>query len=69
MKKILAILVACAFAVSCQWWHETFSSPEDCVKWYAEQVEEALSILKANGEDAYIIGEIIKSDDKIIIVD
>ena len=43
MKKILAILVACAFIVSCQWWHETFSSPEDCVKWYAEQVEEAVN--------------------------
>ena len=43
IKKILAILVACAFIVSCQWWHETFSSPEDCVKWYAEQVEEAVN--------------------------
>lgn len=43
MKKILAILVACAFAVSCQWWHETFSSPEDCVKWYGEQVQEAMN--------------------------
>ena len=29
----------------------------------------AIEILKANGEDAYIIGEIIKSDEKIIIVD
>ena len=29
----------------------------------------AQMILKANGEDAYIIGEIIKSDEKIIIVD
>ena len=42
MKKILAILVACAFAVSCQWWHETFSSPEDCALWYCEQVGEAI---------------------------
>ena len=33
----------------------------------AEQVEEAISILKANGEDAYVIGEIIASEDKIII--
>ena len=32
-----------------------------------EQVEKALEILKANGEDAYIIGEIIKSDEKIIM--
>ena len=29
--------------------------------------EKALEILKANGEDAYIIGEIVKSDEKIII--
>lgn len=41
MKKILAILVACAFIVSCQWWHETFSSPEDCAVWYCEQIAEA----------------------------
>ena len=34
-----------------------------------EDAEKAIEILKANGEDAYIIGEIIKSDDKIIIVD
>ena len=34
-----------------------------------EDAQKAIEILKANGEDAYIIGEIIKSDDKIIIVD
>ncbi|MBQ5884592.1 MAG: phosphoribosylformylglycinamidine cyclo-ligase [Clostridia bacterium] len=34
-----------------------------------EDASKALEILKANGEDAYIIGEIIKSDEKIIIVD
>ncbi len=34
-----------------------------------EDSEKAIEILKANGEDAYIIGEIIKSDEKIIIVD
>ncbi len=33
----------------------------------AEQVETALEILKANGEDAYVIGEIIESDEKIIL--
>ena len=32
-----------------------------------EDVETALSILSANGEDAYVIGEIIESDDKICI--
>ena len=33
----------------------------------AEDVDTALSILAANGEDAYVIGEIIESDDKIVI--
>lgn len=33
----------------------------------AECVEESLEILKANGEDAYVIGEIIESDNKIIL--
>ena len=32
-----------------------------------QDVEKALEILKANGEDAYIIGEIIESDEKITI--
>ena len=41
MKKILVILAACAFMASCQWWHETFSSPEDCAVWYCEQIAEA----------------------------
>jgi phosphoribosylformylglycinamidine cyclo-ligase len=30
-------------------------------------VEAALEILKANGEDAYVIGEIIKSDDGVVL--
>ncbi len=33
----------------------------------ANEVEKALEILKANGEDAYVIGEIVASDDKIVI--
>lgn len=33
----------------------------------AEDVEKSLEILKAHGEDAYVIGEIIKSEDKIIL--
>ncbi len=33
----------------------------------AEDAEKALSILSENGEDAYIIGEIIKSDEKVIL--
>ncbi len=33
----------------------------------ANEVEKALEILKANGEDAYVIGEIVESDDKIVI--
>lgn len=33
-----------------------------------EDVEKALEILKANGEDAYIIGKIVKSDTKVTII-
>ncbi len=33
----------------------------------AAQVEKALEILKAHGEDAYVIGEIIESDEKVIL--
>ncbi len=33
----------------------------------AEEAEKALRILKDNGEDAYIIGEIVESEDKITI--
>ena len=32
-----------------------------------EDATKSLEILRANGEDAYIIGEIIKSEDKIIL--
>ena len=32
-----------------------------------EDAEHALKILKANGEDAYLIGEIVNSDEKIIL--
>ena len=32
-----------------------------------EDVETALSILKENGEDAYVIGEIVKSEEKVIM--
>ncbi|MCI6730279.1 MAG: phosphoribosylformylglycinamidine cyclo-ligase [Clostridiales bacterium] len=32
-----------------------------------EDAETALDILKANGEDAYIIGEIVESQDKVIL--
>ena len=34
----------------------------------AEDAEKALEILKANGEDAYIIGKIIESEDKVTII-
>ena len=33
----------------------------------AEDVDKTLEILKANGEDAYVMGEIIESDEKVII--
>ena len=32
-----------------------------------EDAEKAISVLKENGEDAYLIGEIIKSDEKVIL--
>ena len=32
-----------------------------------EDKEEALKILKENGEDAYVIGEIVKGDEKIVL--
>lgn len=38
-----------------------------CVVVAKEDESKALEILKANGEDAYVIGEIVKSDDKITI--
>ena len=33
----------------------------------AAEVETALEVLKAHGEDAYVIGEIIKGDEKVIL--
>ncbi len=33
----------------------------------ADEAEKALEILRANGEDAYVIGEIIESDEKVIV--
>ena len=33
----------------------------------ANEVDKALEVLKANGEDAYVIGEIIKSDEGVIL--
>ncbi len=33
----------------------------------ADEAEKALAILRENGEDAYVIGEIVKSDDKVIV--
>ena len=33
----------------------------------AAEVETALEVLKANGEDAYVIGEIVKGEEKVIL--
>ena len=33
----------------------------------AEEVEKAISVLKENGEDAYVIGKIVSSSEKIVI--
>jgi hypothetical protein len=41
MKKLFVILAACFVMASCQFWHETFSSPADCATWYCEQIAEA----------------------------
>ena len=32
-----------------------------------EDAERALEILKANGEDAYLIGEIVEASEKVIL--
>jgi len=32
-----------------------------------EDADKALSVLKANGEDAYIIGEIIEGEESVIL--
>ncbi len=33
----------------------------------ADEAEKALAILRENGEDAYVIGEIVESEDKVIV--
>ena len=38
-----------------------------CVIVSPEDVDEALAILHENGEDAYVIGEVIESEDKVIL--
>lgn len=42
MKKLLIILATSTLMVSCQWWHETISSPERCAEWYSNEMLEAL---------------------------
>ena len=42
MKKLLIILATSTLMVSCQWWHETISSPERCAEWYCEEMLDAL---------------------------
>ena len=32
-----------------------------------EDAQKAIEVLKANGEDAYIIGEVVKSEEGVII--
>lgn len=41
MKKWFLILVVCVASVSCQWYHENISSPDECAAWYFEQLYEA----------------------------
>ena len=33
----------------------------------ADQIEKAIAVLKENGEEAYVIGKIVESADKIVI--
>ena len=33
----------------------------------ADQAEKALEILKANGEDAYVLGELVESEEKVVL--
>ena len=33
----------------------------------AAEAEKAIEVLKANGEDAYVIGEIVKGDEGVIL--
>ena len=33
----------------------------------ADEVETAIEVLKEHGEDAYVIGKIVESEDKIVI--
>jgi phosphoribosylformylglycinamidine cyclo-ligase len=32
----------------------------------ADEVQTAIDVLKANGEDAYVIGEIVEGDDGVV---
>ena len=32
-----------------------------------EQADKALEVLKANGEDAYVLGEIVSGDEKVVL--
>lgn len=42
MKRLFIVLALCCLMVSCQWWHETFDSPKECVSWYLEQLRSAV---------------------------
>jgi phosphoribosylformylglycinamidine cyclo-ligase len=38
-----------------------------CVMVAKEDVTTALEILRANGDDAYVLGEIVESDEQVIL--
>ena len=38
-----------------------------CVTVQKSDADCALEILKANGEDAYVIGEIVKSEERVVL--
>ena len=70
MKKTLAFLMAAVMLMSmltaCGGTNTTPDAAADNDV-TAEDADKALSVLHANGEDAYVIGEIVESAEKITI--
>ena len=44
-----------------------FNGPEGNIFCVLLEANKAIEVLKANGEDAYIMGEIVKSEEKVTI--
>ena len=61
------VVVIGAGAVGCAIARELSKYQVNVIVVDKNDAEKALSVLKAMGEDAYIIGEVIKSDEGVII--